>query len=356
MPRISPSALRQARAISPLLPQLLRPCRELQSAQNELRWLREHAVKVASTKQWPQWHSYLQVLCRKRGKGVPLQYLLGSEYFGDLEIICKPGVLIPRPETAASVTFLVERLTEKGHQLPGELRVLDLCTGTGCIPLLFRHEFSRRSSTRLRLMGVDISRAAVELALQNQGRLETPPRVYTAFSFHQADVLSPNLSNPSASCPPLFEVLNDQGHMQWDILISNPPYISPQSFFRDTARSVRNFEPHLALVPPSSPIVPDEEKGDPFYPRLLEIAEKLNVKVVLFEVADLQQADRVAEMAQRGGIWKGIEIWRDEPSAPSHQNETGHVQFPTLGRGNGRSVFCWRDAAKSWLGAAARAA
>ena len=100
MPRIPTSLIRKARAIDPYLPALLGPCRELQAAQNELRWLREHVDKVAKARRAKgdtiAKASLLQQLVKDRAAGKPLQYLLGTEYFGDLEIRCRPGVLIPR--------------------------------------------------------------------------------------------------------------------------------------------------------------------------------------------------------------------------------------------------------------------
>jgi methylase of polypeptide subunit release factors len=101
MPRLPPSLLRQARVIDPFLPPLLAPCRDLNAAQNELRWLREYADKVAKGDA-PKRASVLKKLVGKRAAGTPLQYLLGTEYFGDLEIRCRPGVLIPRYMSLAS--------------------------------------------------------------------------------------------------------------------------------------------------------------------------------------------------------------------------------------------------------------
>lgn len=94
MPRLAPSLFwRARREISPMATLLLPACRDLQSAANELRWIREHVRDTSSPipgglRLW--W------LCEKRGKGVPLQYVLGTQPFGDLEIQCRPGVLIPR--------------------------------------------------------------------------------------------------------------------------------------------------------------------------------------------------------------------------------------------------------------------
>jgi len=99
MPRLTPSFLRRAHAIDPLLPLLLRTCRDIPSARNELRWLREHAQSTnaaALGKGKPQWRTQLKQMCYERALGKPLQYILGNQPFGELDILCKPGVLIPR--------------------------------------------------------------------------------------------------------------------------------------------------------------------------------------------------------------------------------------------------------------------
>jgi len=103
MPRLSNALLRHARTINPLLALLLRPCRDLPSAHNELRWLREHVNerlvrRFGDEKDVPEQLRRRCVvnLCRQRATGVPLQYLLGSQPFGDLDVLCRKGVLIPR--------------------------------------------------------------------------------------------------------------------------------------------------------------------------------------------------------------------------------------------------------------------
>lgn len=379
MPRIATSLLRKAHGIDPHLPALLAPCRDLQAAQNELRWLREHVHKIAKARRARGGtlaeSALLKQLVLQRASGRPLQYILGSEFFGDLEIRCKPGVLIPRfvirlflrtcscpaiptdsiisADTAASITHLVQFLRNT-ETLPPELRVLDLCTGTGCIPLLFQHEFRRaRSDANLRLLGVDISRRALDLANLNYRRIE---RTYKfekrqSLDFIQADVLA-HLMNDEMNVPlPLPVALNYHEQPQfWDILISNPPYISPSGYWATTTRSVRKFEPKLALVPPEaiSAQQSDVDQGDIFYPRLLSIARDVEAKIVLFEVADVEQARRVAALAKDRNIFDGIEIWRDQPGVVSDVpvDEEG---FMFIGEGQARSVVCWRGAGASWL-------
>lgn len=106
MPRIPPTLLRHARRIDPLLPPLLPVCRDLQSCRNELRWLDEHAAEVVSSNQ-PRGNQQrlLRQYVTRRAKGEPLQYILGTEFFGHLEIKCRPEVLIPR--SVVSIAFVL---------------------------------------------------------------------------------------------------------------------------------------------------------------------------------------------------------------------------------------------------------
>ena len=100
MPRVPTALLRKARALDFFLPALLSPCRDLGTAQNELRWLREHVDKVAKARQARGQTlaktSFLAHLVTQRAGGKPLQFLLGTEFFGDLELRVREGVLIPR--------------------------------------------------------------------------------------------------------------------------------------------------------------------------------------------------------------------------------------------------------------------
>ncbi|KAI5207605.1 hypothetical protein E4T38_03318 [Aureobasidium subglaciale] len=181
---------------------------------------------------------------------------------------------------------------------------------------------------------------------------------YTSYLLGRGDVLAAD--DHKGDIPPLTTALHRHegasGHhnpgSQWDILISNPPYISPQAFKHTTTRSVKRYEPKLALVPNSldAKTHADNEIGDVFYPRLLDIAKQVEAKVVLFEVADLEQASRVAAMAHKQAIWTGIEIWRDDPA---HRTSSEDTTTPTgvkiLGTGNGRSVLLYRGDAEIWL-------
>jgi len=259
-----------------------------------------------------------------------------------------------RQDTAASITHLVQLLRD-APSLPPELRLLDLCTGTGCIPLLFRHELcSARQDVHLRALAVDVSEEALALArhnLQSVDKSEAESK-RGCIDLLKADVLLDPFADQVTGPPSLKAAMNYYDHPPfWDILISNPPYISPSNYWKTTTRSVRSYEPKLALVPPQSPHLDDTKTADAFYSPLLNIARDVEAKVVLLEVADLEQARRVAQRARQLDIFDGIEIWREHPGA-STPSPSDATSFAIVGEGNGRSVLCWRGAGSSWLGKA----
>ncbi len=103
MPRILPSLFWRARRLSPLATLLLPVCRDVASALAELRWIREHVAarrdrfgpSSARASDAAREAAVLR-LCRRRGRGEPLQYVLGTQPFGPLDLLCRRGVLIPR--------------------------------------------------------------------------------------------------------------------------------------------------------------------------------------------------------------------------------------------------------------------
>ena len=117
--RISPRTIRQASKV-PLLKYFLAANRTLENAKQELKWVQQELPPQKWT--WA---------AKRRLRLVPLQYILGSQPFGELTILCKENVLIPRWETEEWVGHLLNIL-EKNSKL---LKVVDVCTGTGCIPL-----------------------------------------------------------------------------------------------------------------------------------------------------------------------------------------------------------------------------
>ncbi|MCJ1378739.1 hypothetical protein MMC17_001838 [Xylographa soralifera] len=356
MPRLSNSLLRRAYHIDPLLPLLLRPCRDLPSARNELRWLREH---VSSTPNPNRPHgsnptpNHLRQLCLERARGKPLQYILGTQPFGALDILCRRGVLIPRPETEAYTALLAAALTRATP--PSNLRILDLCTGTGCIALLL-HALLAPHIPHLSIRGIDVSPAAVTLARRNlawntrHGYLRATAARQVRFAY--GDVLT--------ETPPVDG--------EWDVLVANPPYISPAGFDADTERSVRNYEPKLALVPPPPPPLGGVRErfgdggldgaGDTFYVPLDRLARKGGAKIMVVEVVGSEQAVRVVRgiYGVGGGYWDGCEVWHDgwdgrraDENSADGKDGGGGWGVRHLGAGHGRAVVCWRGQGREWL-------
>ena len=274
----------------------------------------------------------------------------------------RPILTTYRPDTEAYVikaSKIIAQITsteqnasttpQKSRSTP--LRILDLCTGTGCITLLL-HAILAPQFKNLHIMGIDISPKALSLARSNLnhnlqlGLLNN--RASTDIQFHRANVLSPPPpTNPTSDSefdtlpPPVetilreyFNVSNEADEVdhltlsptkvQCDLLISNPPYISKKDFRNGTtSRSVRLFEPKLALVPPSPlPNTPEptsrygnasccDQPEDIFYRSILELGYKLETKVIVLECGDLQQADRVVDMHRSmvGDEEFSVQIW-----------------------------------------------
>ena len=149
--------------------------------------------------------------------GEPLAYVLGEWDFYGMTLYVDKNVLIPRDDTCA-VTALAIR---QALFLDSTPRILDLCTGSGCIGLAVA---SRVKDAKVTL--ADISREALAVAKKNVTLQKLSARV----SCVQADALKP-------AAPFLGK---------FDMIISNPPYITTDEM-QDLPGSVKNFEPHLAL-------------------------------------------------------------------------------------------------------------
>lgn len=203
------------------------------------------------------------------------------------------------------------------------------------------------------MLGVDVSTKALKLASYNMRRAYKSGTLLGKEHMHllKADVLMNPFADRDDNDTLPFKIAMNYRALPtfWDIVISNPPYISPWDYWKTTTRSVRGYEPRIALVPPSEDGQSNTEQGDLFYQRLFKIARDVEAKIVLLEVADLDQAQRVAQRAVDLDIFDGVEIWRESPNAitdPSSESS----KFPVVGQGNGRSVLCWRGAGTSWLG------
>lgn len=150
-------------------------------------------------------------------KGEPLAYVLGEWEFYGLTLQVNSNVLIPRDDTCAVTDLAIK----KALFLEQDPRILDLCTGSGCIGLAVA---SRVTDARVTL--ADISREAIQVAKKNTSLLKLNNRV----SCVTADALA---------APPAFLG-------KFDMIVSNPPYITTQEM-NELPDSVSKFEPHMAL-------------------------------------------------------------------------------------------------------------
>jgi len=160
-------------------------------------------------------------LVRRAGEQEPVAYLTGRAHFFNLELDITRDVLIPRPDTET----LVEQALAVIKSQPGldSPRVLDLCTGSGCVAAAI--------ASRIKLacvVAVDISPKAVEVAKQNISRLGYAQRV---------TVLHGDLYEP------LAQLVDRQ---PFNLIAANPPYIA-SGIIETLDKSVKDYEPHSAL-------------------------------------------------------------------------------------------------------------
>ncbi len=157
----------------------------------------------------------LRPLVQRRAVHEPLQYITGEAEFYNSTLKVNSSVLIPRQETEQLVRFICEDNYEKTN-----LSVLDIGTGSGCIPIALKKEFDSWN-----IGGIDVSEKALLLAKENA-------------DYNNVDV--------DFTCHDLFDSETKIPGSGFDIIISNPPYILEKEEV-GLDKEVKNFEPHLAL-------------------------------------------------------------------------------------------------------------
>ena len=198
---------------------------------------------------------------RQRAEHIPLQQLTGEQDFMGLTFSVNEHVLIPRQDTE----ILVEEVLKELHD---GMRVLDMCTGSGCILLSLLHY-----SNDCEGLGVDLSAEALEVAGRNVLKVLTPEKAEHAH-FLQSD---------------LFEKVEGK----FEIIVSNPPYIASAEVEK-LMPEVRDHEPRMALD--------GTEDGLYFYRRIIEEAGKYLVSsgMLFFEIG-YDQGQAVSELMRTEG-------------------------------------------------------
>ena len=198
---------------------------DIQTAGMLARQLLSHAAGKTYEQLLSDWELYAseevctqtEALTARILAGEPLAYILGEWEFYGLKLYVDKNVLIPRDDTCAVVSLAISRSLFLGK----DPRVLDLCTGSGCIGLALA---SRIKDARVTL--ADISNDALAVAKKNIALNQLTGRV--------SCIRANAMDKPSAFLG------------KFDMIVSNPPYITSQEMLELPA-SVSGFEPHLAL-------------------------------------------------------------------------------------------------------------
>ena len=205
-------------------------------------------------------------IIRRRLTGEPLAYILKERWFMGLPFYVTPAVLIPRQETEMLTELAVQFVRQEAYA-----RVLDLCTGSGCIAV------SLARYTRARISGSDISGEALRIAKTNA------EKNLVKVDFFQSDLFDAVLG-------------------KYDVIVSNPPYISAEEL-ETLQTEVKDHEPRLALVA--------EDNGLAFYRRIAEEAHEYLTErgMLLLEIGE-EQGNAVRDMLSQAG-YKDIQVRKD---------------------------------------------
>lgn len=179
----------------------------------------------------------LGTILHKVKSGHPIQYVLGSAHFYGFDLKVNEHVLIPRPETEELLYSVFEYYKNRSRPL----RILDIGTGSACIPVVLKSKFPDAAIT-----AIDVSSEALEVGSYN--------------------VVNQGFDGVDFKC---IDFLDRESWVQlnatWDLIISNPPYI-PQAERKLMTSSTVAHEPHLALFT-------NDDEGQDFYKAIAEFAK-----------------------------------------------------------------------------------
>ncbi|MCE9643410.1 MAG: peptide chain release factor N(5)-glutamine methyltransferase [Candidatus Andersenbacteria bacterium] len=187
-------------------------------------------------------------MAEKRKTGMPLAYILGHADFYGRTFIVTPNVLVPRPDTEASIDTALDYI-KNNFDITQEILIADICTGSGIIATTLALELPN-----IHIIATDISPAALKIAQQNAEKHGVADRI----EFLQGDMLSPILNR------------------NVDLIVSNPPYIPTEELAAgDSTQDTRGllFEPRIALD--------GGEDGLQFVNQILRYSQENNVPAII---------------------------------------------------------------------------
>lgn len=202
----------------------------------------------------------LDLAIKRMNNGEPVQYIVGHvDFYGHL-IKVNPSVLIPRFETEELVYKTVNYIKKQFNE---NVKIADICTGSGCIAISLKYELPKSFIT-----ATDISKEALETALDN---------AYNVHLFNKNDI--------EFLQGDMLEALKNN---DYDVIISNPPYISYDEEVMDI---VKNNEPHIALYA--------DNDGLYYYEKLFLNATKyLNKKSLIALEIGYKQGEKIKALAK----------------------------------------------------------
>ena len=212
----------------------------------------------------------IQEIVLELKKQKPIQYILGETEFYGLLFKVNENVLIPRPETEELVENILQSANPKSQ-------ILDIGTGSGCIAITLAKYLPSSF-----VYGMDISEGALGIAKENANNNQ----VNVQFISHD-----------------IFQELPNDLPQKWDIIVSNPPYITPDEK-KLMFSNVLDYEPHQALfVPQDEPLL--------FYERIAEIGLlQLNENGFLFFETSAIYGKETATMLKQKG-YSSVELLKD---------------------------------------------
>ena len=250
------------------------------------------AEKNQPSQQQPGTEKYLLSCVERLATGEPLQYVMGFEWFCGHKFNVAPGVLIPRPETeelvCKAIGFAESAQKEaQQHQSSTPLRILDICTGSGCIAWSLAAAVAQAE-----VYACDISQQALQIACSQQIQCadNTPAKV----KFLECDILSQQAQQKIAQAC---------GEGEFNIIISNPPYVCEceKSQMRE---NVLAHEPSIALfVPDNDPLK--------FYRAIAQLSGRILSPggALMFEINERFGAETAQMMQQMG--YTGCQVLQD---------------------------------------------
>ncbi|MDB9732824.1 peptide chain release factor N(5)-glutamine methyltransferase [Polaribacter sp.] len=217
----------------------------------------------------------LKNIVKRLQKEEPIQYIIGTTEFYGLPFLVDKNTLIPRPETEELVTWVLDEIKVLTNNKITELSILDIGTGTGCIPISLA-----KNLTSLNISAIDISPEALLIAKQNAILNKV------TMEFIELDILN------AESLP-----------QEFDVIISNPPYVRELEK-KEIKNNVLENEPHLALfVADENPLI--------FYNKIADLAKQQLSKngMLFFEINQYLGKETVNMLAEKG--FKNIQLKKD---------------------------------------------